>query len=374
MSDTAAENTTGLKPPTVADVEDWVMTSSSADQPDKQQLIERATGAPPTEEKPAATSDLPAEPVVSTEAKEEEVAPAGDKEKKKQTASERVAEIQSRIAAETKALHDTRREREAEQAELDRVKKERETIAKPAEGEAKAKPTTDDEIPVWSKWEEEEKGSFDEFLAVRDTALLKKAKGELEQAQAIEQHDRQEREFAAAHAKRIEKIQGEHPDFLEKVRTNLADVPSSPFIDLVVQHHEAGPELLYHFANNPDDARIAATLIPSRPIADAIMRSDAPVELLAYFTQHQGEFERLSKLHPASALVALGELKAQLKSANTGSLATVPTVSNAKAPIRPVGGSQKPTSKAPDDLDFGPEYVAAMNKADRDREKRRYSA
>lgn len=371
MSDTAAENTTGIQPPTVAEVDDWTLTSSSVNQPDKQQLIERASGAPTPED----TKSEASEPVVSTEAKAEE--PAGEEPagaKKKQTASERVAEIQARIAAETKALHDARRAREAEQAALDALKREKETIAKPAEGEAKPKPTTDDEIPVWSKWEEDDKGTFDEFLAARDAALLKKAKQELEQAQESERRVAATRQFAEAHAKRIDKIQTEHPDFLEKVKTNLADVPSSPLVDLVVQHHENGPELLYHFANNPDEARVAATLRPSRPIADAIMHSDAPVELFSYFAQNPAECERLSKLHPASALVALGELKVQLKGAKNGSPSTVPTVSNAKPPIRPVASAHKPTSKAPDDLDFGPEYIAAMNKAEREREKRRYSA
>lgn len=374
MSDTAAENTAGIQPPTVADVDDWVLSSSSANQPDKQQLIDRANGAPnPPEEEIAPTSEVPAEPVVSTEAKTEEVALEAKDGKKKPTGSERVAEIQARIAAETRALHDARRAREAEQGELDRVKKEREAIAKPAEGEAKAKPTTDDEIPVWSKWEEEEKGTFDEFMAARDAAVLKKTTKDIETRRAADEHARQGREHADAHARRIQKASEAHPDFIEKVRENLKDVPSSPFVDLVVQHHEQGPDLLYYFANNTEAARVASTLVPSRPIADAIMQSDTPVELFAYFAENPGELQRLSGLRPASALVALGEVSAQLKSAKNGSLATVPSVSNAKPPIRPVGGAQKATAKSSADLDFGPEYVAAMNKEDREREKRRYA-
>lgn len=361
----ADEPTSQIVAPVVVETDDWVHSSASTPRLTAEQLT-AAVAETPTPEVPetAVSAETPAPK--EGEAKED---------KPKQSSTDRIAEIKAKIAAETRAVHQARRERESEEAALVKLREERATLSKPKEGEAKAKPTKDDdEVPVWSKWEEEdtEDGAFDRFLVARDAAVQKKFQKDTDARQAQHEQQRVEQQYAKAHTARIDKAKVAHPDFLELISTNLKDVDSSPFVDLLVQHHEQGAELLYHFASNPDEARAASLLTPSRPVADAIMFSETPIELMSYFAQHPAECDRLSGLHPATALVALGELIAQLKSANTGSLATVPSVSTAKPPIRPVGGARTAPVKSALDAEFGPEYIRAANQAEADARKQRY--
>jgi hypothetical protein len=128
--------------------------------------------------------------------------------------------------------------------------------------------------------------------------------------------------------------------------------------------------VLYHLAQNPDEARVLSTLSMSQAVGDAIRLSDVPVQLLSHFAQYPQELDRLNRLHPATALVALGELKAQLGAAKDGSATT--EISNAKPPIRPVGGGRTSAPKDPDELPFSAEWIRRENQ--REREKKKSSA
>lgn len=368
-------DTSTVQPASVGEHDGWTVSSSSIDQPKPEQIVERLTDVPDDrqieQEAQRAATEEPAEDEQGAAPATEESKP----EEKKKSASQRQAELRARIAAETKAYHDARRAREFEQLEIMRLRKEREELqAKPAE-----KPAPVGDKPMWAKYEADGK-SYEEFLDDRaeydrqQTLALTREEQQRQREEATRHAEAQartraERESAAAYDKRVADAVQRHPDFLEVINKNLSDVPDSPFLVHVIQTHEQGPEVLYHLAQNPDEARVLSTLDLSRPVADAIRFSDAPIPLLSFFSQNPQELDRLNRLHPASALVALGEIKAQLRDAKDGSSSTE-TVSNAKAPIRPVGGGRTSAPKSSDDLPFGPDWIREENKRDRERKSR----
>ena len=349
-----AQEPTGIQTPTVATVDGWEVTSSSLRQPS----VEEVTAVMTDEEVPdAPASDPWAASADATTAATPDAEDRDTPAKPKKSASERTAELRARINAETRAYHDARRAREAETAELMRVRQEREQLT--------SAPTPKAGKPVWSKMEEEGT-SYDEFVDARDEWVRQQVRDEFEQSREQQrqyaQTERRQQDIARAsdaHDQRINDAVLRHPDFLETVEKNLSEIPDSPFLIEVVQGHAQGAELLYHLAQNPDEARVLTTLEPSAPMRDALKYSEIPVEVLSYFAQHPQEFDRLNHLHPASALVALGEIHAQLKGAKNGSPAAA--VSNAKPPTRPVVGGRTSATKNTSDMAFGPEWIRAEN-------------
>lgn len=368
-----------VKPPTVAEHDGWeVHSASTVDQPRPEQIVERLTDVEGDEQVEQKAQAVAEEEKAQDKPQEQVEKPATDEHKKGKSASERNAELRARIAAETKAYHDARRAREFEQSEIVRLRAEREQLqrqSKPAEDKPAAAVK-----PTWAKYEEDGK-SYEEFLDDRaeydrrQTIELTRKEIETreraawERAQQARHHSTVEH-YAQQHEKRINEAAQKHEDFFEVVNKNLSDIPDNPFLVDVIQHHTQGAEILYHLAQNPDEARVLSTLEMSRPVGDAIRMSDAPVELLMHFAQYPQELDRLNRMHPATALVALGEIKAQFKAAKDGSATT--EISNAKPPIKPVGGGRSSAQKNPDDLPFGPEWIRQENK--RDREKKKLSA
>ena len=367
---------TVVQPPTVGEHDGWEVHSASAvDQPKADEIVERLTDVPGDEQieqqaKRAAQEDKADEKPEPQDERQDE-RPATEERRK--SATERNAEIRARIAAETKAYHDARRAREFEQAEIIRLRQERETLQRqPAEPKA--------DKPIWAKYEEAGK-SYEDFLDDRAefdrqqtiqltrSELEQREKTAYERARAAQAQVTVER-HAQAHDQRINQAAEKHEDFHDVVQKNLSDIPDNPFLVDVIQHHEQGAEILYHLAKNPDEARVLSSLPMTQAIGEGIAFSDTPVELLSHFAQHPQELDRLTRMKPATALVALGELKAQILAAKDGSARS--EISNAKPPIKPVGGGRSSTPKNPDDLPFGPEWIRRENQ--RDREKKKTSA
>jgi hypothetical protein len=365
-----------IQPPSVGEHDGWEVHSASAvDQPKPEEIVERLTDVPGDEQVEQQAKQAQKEDRAEDEAETQAEKPATEEQKKK-SSTDRNAELRARIAAETKAYHDARRAREFEQQEVIRLRQEREQLQQ----SKTERPEPAANKPVWAKYEEEGK-SYEEFLDDRaeydrrQTIQLTRSEIEAREKAAYERARSQHQQslidaHAEAHDKRIEAAAQKHEDFHEVVQKNLSDIPDNPFLVDVIQHHEQGAEVLYHLAHHPDEARVLSTLKMSQPVGDAICLSDTPVELLSHFAQHPQELDRLNHLHPANALVALGELKARIVAAKDGSATS--EISNAKPPIRPVGGGRSSTQKNPDDLPFGPEWIRRENQ--RDREKKKTSA
>ena len=148
-----------------------------------------------------------------------------------------------------------------------------------------------------------------------------------------EQHHRQQwhdhRE--STHTDRLESFRNSNPGF--DVAVNREDINlSTPMVD-VIKASDLGPAMMLHMAHNPDDA------------------------------------QRMAALHPVLAYGEMKALEARLSVAH-GSTGPASYVSKARPPIRPVGSTPSGSGDDPSDLSFGAEYVARMNKLDRDRRRR----
>src|SRR4030095_14469172 len=330
-----------IQPPSVGEHDGWEVHSASAvDQPKPEEIVERLTDVPGDEQ-----VEQQAKTAAREDKEQDEPPPPPPTEERRKSSTDRNAELRARIAAETKAYHDARRARELEQQEILRLRQERERLQ-----QSKPEPPAA-EKPVWAKYEEAGK-SYEEFLDDRaefdrrQTIQLTRKEIEQREKAAYERAQSQHQQslieaHAEAHDKRIEAAAQKHEDFHEIVQKNLSDIPDNPFLVDVIQHHDQGAEILYPLARDPAEARVLSTLKMSQPVGDAICLSDTPVELLSHFAQHPQELDRLNHLHPATALVALGELKARIVAAKDGSATS--EISNAKPPIRPIGGGRSST-------------------------------
>jgi hypothetical protein len=92
----------------------------------------------------------------------------------------------------------------------------------------------------------------------------------------------------------------------------------------------------------------------TRAIAEALIESDAPAKLMAHMSAHPEEVERIAGLSPARQAAEIGKLETKL--------ASVPKVSNAPAPIKPIGSKGSATNSDPSRMSM--EEYAAKRKAE----------
>ena len=92
----------------------------------------------------------------------------------------------------------------------------------------------------------------------------------------------------------------------------------------------------------------------TRHIAEALIDSDAPAKLMAHMAAHPDEVERIAGLSPARQAAEIGKLETKL--------ASVPKVSNAPAPIKPIGNRGSASTADPSRMSM--EEYAAKRKAE----------
>jgi hypothetical protein len=124
-----------------------------------------------------------------------------------------------------------------------------------------------------------------------------------------------------------------HPGLQQQIQADTRMYPNA-VLDLIAQETAQDPnlsaELLHHLLTHPDDANVLAT-----------------------------------KVDPIAAAREIGRLIAAVSSAPSGP-ETLPTTTNAKPLIKPVRPSVMASSDSPpEDLPFGPKYIAAMNERER---------
>ena len=113
---------------------------------------------------------------------------------------------------------------------------------------------------------------------------------------------------------RVEKAAPDYPDFAEKV-TNNEKLTLRNDVFFTIEQSEMAPHILYHLANNPDDA--------------AALNAMAPIQ----------------------AAMRLGEIQAEIRQARK------PKPSKAAEPIKTIGHRSSPERKAPEEMSME-EYAA----------------
>lgn len=362
--------------PSTAEVDGWEVESSSVNQPTNSDLVERLQG--PTAETTPTHPDAIDEDHDDAPDVPEPVEPQAQP-KRKLTAAERKAVLQAEINAATRRKHEALRA--AEEAEARAARAMRETVKpEPVKTESPA-PDGEATEPDWdeyesrgeafTKWAKDHAAWVERRTSTRAMEEARQAAREVAEQRIREEAERAAQSAdAARYSARLANIEEKYPDFQEVVAANLADeaaTPATPFIEEVVRKHPMGPELLYHLARHPSEAQVLAAFtqhgVP-RPLYDAVRTSPDPVPLLSFLANHQDAYERFQRLDPPSQLLALGQLREQLRAtgANTGSPVPARPVTAAKPPIRPLGATRSAsTSQDPDELPFGPEYVAREN-------------
>jgi len=177
-------------------------------------------------------------------------AAAAEAAKPKKTAQERIDEVTAaRRAAERRAEEAERRE----QALLDRLSNK--TPAPAPQGG----PSQDDEEPKPDKYEF---GDLDaNFIRDHATYHARKAFRE-EQAKATEANER--RAALAKFDARADEIASKHDDFFDVVGADFSKAVKlgTPQMNQAIVESEIGPDLAYHLAKNPAEARRIAALSP----------------------------------------------------------------------------------------------------------------
>jgi hypothetical protein len=308
----------------------------------------------------ASSAGNPAKPAAS--------APAA----KQRPIERRVSELRAEINSLTGQRHRTRAEAEAAKMELADLQRKLEVArldlakghktdgdkqdeaapvaAKPAYGALKR--------PVWKEFDAEGK-DWDEFLEAQDAYLEARIEQSTGKTQAAFQAEldrlRQDADSAAheariagEHGARVRAAKSAHPDFAEAI-ANLRDVEQTPFMADVVRMHSDGAELLYQLGKNPDAASVLTSFDFTREMFNAVMESKNPAGVLLALASDPDEFARLRALPASQVMFALGALDARSSASGTRERPATrgASISNAPAPIRPVGG----VGKAPADDD-----------------------
>ena len=127
--------------------------------------------------------------------------------------------------------------------------------------------------------------------------------------------------------------------------------------------------LITTLPNGKELKELSDTMPPPHPeLRAAILDSESSARLVLYFAEHPEDYDSLQRLNGPAMYRALGTLEGRLTTAPSGPVAQART-SPVITPIQPVGTSPVSTTPAPEELEFGPEYIRQMNAKDRERKK-----
>ena len=224
----------------------------------------------------------------------------------------------------------------------------------------------------WDEFEKDQKAWFrSQLTRTRADAahVVQQERQRLEERVLQERHAARDEAIRGQYSERLSAAHVKHPDF-EALASNLDDIDASPGMMGLFMLHPQGPELLYHLAQHPDEARVlAAPGALSEPILELARSSEDPTPLLSHLAQHEADLRKIAGLPPAHAYVALARLLARLEGAH-GSPSRA-SVSQATPPIRPVGGGSRSAgalqSADDDEEEFSAEWVARRNREEADR-------
>jgi hypothetical protein len=262
--------------------------------------------------------------------------------------------LQARIDKAVAQQREAERRAEAAERALQQYAQPRPAAPRQAEEPSYTRPKpTEDEIG--SRYE-----NYPQFI--EDLADWKLEQRDAAQAERHYQQQLAERHEAHAitFAERIAQAEETNPKWWSQISPTIAGLlPSSAFTvreakAIAAAAREGHPE--------------ARSIIAQARMADQIFTSEAATELMAYFSTHESEFQRLSTLPPDRLNREMGKLEVQLSRPAAASSGPAPrrSISQAPPPIKPVGTSASASGVDPlsDDLDVD-EHIRVMNARDK---------
>lgn len=306
-------------------------------------------GFPPPEpvaEPSAEPSEGEPEAVEAAEPEESEATKAAKtlaaQKAKKKDPNARVSSLQAEINEHVKARTTARQEREAEEARLATLRAERAAL------ERDTAPPKTQELPA------DTRPRLKDYTAQIGTKYETYDDAVEAHAEDLYAHRRREEDRTAAEAKareaqtaaerrwieRLTAFKADHPDYDEVMAgASVPDTPGGHYLIAHLHHSDAGPQLAYALASQPD------------------------------------RLQQLASLPPEWVAEALGELKAELKmrtkAAPTGPASVAPPKTTASPPIKPVSGSPVTSDDWGDPDDMSDAAIAAYVKRRTTADRRR---
>lgn len=348
---------------------DWEVESSSRELPSEESLRQslREDEPTPTDDRFELEDGTPANAAEAVEQerrrreKAEKDAAEGQSAKDTKDAAGKASKpLTKRVEQERERLKQTRFERGQEERRLAAIRQEiadleAKRTAPPKAGERPV-PT---ERPTWKQYDADGK-DFDDFTADLERYLEAKTdarreadrRAELKAAEA-EAQAAHEATFHQSVAEKMEAARAAHPDYDEAI-TVLDTIKSDDalFLRDAMQQHEQGGEIAYFLAKNMDAVTkplLERTL--TYPMMDALRETTNPTGFLHYLAAHADEAERIARLSPASALVALGRIVARLEDAPAGSSTPARPVTKAVPPPAARVDGSRSVAGSPRDAD-----------------------
>lgn len=257
---------------------------------------------------PPAAAEQPAEPEApaQAEAQAEDEAKPAEERKQNPKLEKRFSEITKQREA---ARQEAERERTARQ-ELENKVRELEARTQPVK-----EPTEPDPKPKPEQFSD----MFEYAEALSEWTADKRIKEE-KAKEAVQRVEQERRKVMDTWAQRISDFRSKTPDFDEMIQS--ADVAVSNDVRDAIFESDAGPQILYHLAENPDVAK------------------------------------KLSGLTPISALRMIGRLEAKLEAPSEKRETAVKT-SKAPPPINPIKGTAgNPVTELDANREFHGSYQA----------------
>lgn len=141
----------------------------------------------------------------------------------------------------------------------------------------------------------------------------------------------------------------------------------------MTRHSQDMQRLLTSLPNAQELKQLADEMPGPHPeLRHAILSSDVSARLVLYFAEHPEDYDYLQRQSGPTLVRALGQIEGRLSTAQSGPVAQARVTTPVITPIKPVGSAPVSTTPQPDDLEFGPEYIRAMNARDRERRKSRF--
>jgi hypothetical protein len=191
--------------------------------------------------------------------------------------------------------------------------------------------------------QEKQFSEYGAFIAAKARWAARQEVGAALQAVHQQQQYDQEQGFAqqraAQFAERVESLSANDPEFLTRIQPEILNLR---------------PAMSLQEGETPTGATA---------IADLLVDSENPHQMMEYLSSHEDDFRRISALHPMLAMRELGRIEVGLGAAPHGSAPT-PVSSQAAPPIQPVRSSAttSATTRSPADIQTVSEWEVARKK------------
>ena len=270
--------------------------------------------------------------------------PAPSEKKDKRSINARIGKERERTRLAQDRADKLQQELDERKAELEaeRSAKKKAEETKPDPDEKAAPEPNEDDFPDTPSWvRAHNKWSREETLRLGRIQAKEKTQQQTEQERR-EAYETEQRRIRDEHFERVKAFKVEHEDFDEVI--NRPDIPVNPTMVHAFVNEELGPDLLYYFGKNEDQAKRIAKLDPGRTLT-AIGRILAKLE---------------DAKEKAAAEAKEPEPKPEPKAEPVKKVVT-PAVSRAPQPTAPVNGSSRSGPVPLDQVEDQAEYKRRRN-------------